>query len=141
MKKVFLTIVAAIACLSAFAQVSDAQKAATEAAKAVTAAPEAAPKVEKPQYAEGDDEALFDAVFGGVKNGSEEKVKSTITYRPVSMVLDEKNPGATQTAWIAKKPETSSNSNVNRNVLLRLETPLSYGLGSLVYTLNSATYQ
>lgn len=50
MKKVFLTIVAAIAGLSAFAQVSDAQKAATEAAKAVTAAPEAAPKVEKPQY-------------------------------------------------------------------------------------------
>lgn len=29
-------------------------------------------KVEKPQYTEGDDEALFDAVFGGVKNGNEE---------------------------------------------------------------------
>lgn len=29
-------------------------------------------KVEKPQYDSGDDEALFDAVFGGAKNGSEE---------------------------------------------------------------------
>lgn len=29
-------------------------------------------KVEKPQYDGGDDEALFDAVFGGAKNGSEE---------------------------------------------------------------------
>ena len=28
-------------------------------------------RVEKPQY-QGDDEALFDAVFGGAKNGSEE---------------------------------------------------------------------
>lgn len=29
-------------------------------------------KVEKPQYSEGDEEALFDAVFGGIKNGNEE---------------------------------------------------------------------
>ena len=36
--------------LSAFAQMSDAQKAATEAAMLMTAAPKAAPKVEKPQY-------------------------------------------------------------------------------------------
>jgi hypothetical protein len=28
-------------------------------------------RVEKPQY-QGDDEALFDAVFGGAKNGNEE---------------------------------------------------------------------
>ena len=99
------------------------------------------PFVESVQKVSWSFEADASAEFSFYKNGSEEKVKSTITYRPVSMVLDEKNPGATQTAWIAKKPETSSNSNVNRNVMLRLETPLSYGLGSLVYTLNSATYQ
>ena len=86
-------------------------------------------------------EADASAEFSFYKNGSEEKVKSTITYRPVKMVLDEKNPGATQTVWVAKKPESSSDTNVNRNVMLRLETPLSYGLGSLIYTLNSATYQ
>lgn len=77
--------------------------------------------------------------FSFHKNGSEEKVKSTITYRPVSVVLDEKNPGATQTAWIAKPTDTANN--INRNVILRLETPLSYGLGSLIYTLNSVSYQ
>lgn len=85
--------------------------------------------------------AEVSAEFSFYKDGGEEKTKSTITYRPVNVVLDEKNPGATQTAWIAKKPETSSTANVNRNVILRLETPLSYGLGSLIYTLNSASYK
>lgn len=79
------------------------------------------------------------AEFSFYKNGSEEKVKSIITYRPVNFVLDEKNPGGTQTAWVAKATDTSKNT--NRNIILRLETPLSYGLGSLIYTLNSATYQ
>ena len=86
-------------------------------------------------------EAEASKEFSFYKNGSEEKVNSTITYRPVKMVLDEKNPGATQTAWIAKKPDSSIDSNVNRNVMLRLETPLSYGLGTLIYTLNSVSYQ
>ena len=77
--------------------------------------------------------------FSFYKNGSAELVKSTITYRPVTVVLDEKNPGATQTAWIEKPADTSKNT--NRNVMLRLETPLSYGLGTLIYTLNSVSYQ
>jgi hypothetical protein len=81
------------------------------------------------------------AEFSFYKDGGEEKTKSTITYRPVNLVLDEKNPGATQIAWIAKKPESSSTANTNRNVILRLETPLSYGLGSLIYTLNSVSYK
>ena len=50
MKKVFLTIIAALTGFGAFAQLSDAQKAAVEAAKAVSAAPAATPKVEKPKY-------------------------------------------------------------------------------------------
>lgn len=79
------------------------------------------------------------AEFSFHKNGSEEKVKSTITYRPVKVVLDEQNPGATQTAWIAKT--TTPTNNTNRNVMLRLETPLSYGLGTMIYTLNSVSYQ
>ena len=72
------------------------------------------------------------------KNGSEEKSQHTITYRPVSIVLDEKNPGGTQTAWIAKTNDTTNNK--YRNVMLRLDTPLSYSLGTLQYTLISATY-
>ena len=77
--------------------------------------------------------------FSFYKNGSAEKESFTITYRPVQFVLDEKNPGATQTAWIAKAIDASKNT--HRNVMLQLETPLSYGLGTLVYKLNSVSYQ
>lgn len=73
------------------------------------------------------------------KNGAEAK-KETLTYRPVSVVLDERNPGATQTAWIAKYEDVNG-YNKHRNVLLYLETPLSYGLGTLKYTLRSISYQ
>lgn len=64
--------------------------------------------------------------------------KGTIQYYPVSIVLDAKNSGATQTAWIAKS--TNIQSNTYRNVILKLVTPLSYHIGSLVYTLKSATF-
>jgi len=50
MKKTLSTILSVVVCLSAYAQMSDAQKAAADAAKTITAAPEAAPKVEKPKY-------------------------------------------------------------------------------------------
>jgi len=50
MKKIFSTILSVAVCLSASAQMSDAQKAAAEAAKAITAAPKAEEKVEKPNY-------------------------------------------------------------------------------------------
>ena len=49
MKKALFSMMAVLACLNASAQLSDAQKAAVDAAIQVTAAPEAAPKVEKPQ--------------------------------------------------------------------------------------------
>ena len=50
MKKVFISILSAVICISASAQMSDAQKAAAEAAKAITSAPVAAQEVKKPQY-------------------------------------------------------------------------------------------
>ena len=50
MKKILSTILSVAVCMSAYAQMSDAQKAAADAAKTITAAPEAAPKVEKPKY-------------------------------------------------------------------------------------------
>lgn len=74
--------------------------------------------------------------FNFVKNGV--AIKEAIQYYPVSIVLDQKNSGATQTAWIAKSTDVQSNT--YRNVILRLETPLSYNFGSLVYTLKSATF-
>ena len=67
------------------------------------------------------------------------EVKKTINYRPVSITLDQKNPGATQTAWIASK--LSSGMNTTRNVMLRLETPIAYDLGTLIYTLSGVSYK
>ncbi len=58
-----------------------------------------------------------------------------ISYRSVSLTLTGKNPGATQTAWIATTE--APDKNTHRNVLLYLETPLSYSLGILKYTLKS----
>ena len=49
MKKLFITLIATMVSVAAFAQMSDAQKAAADAAKAVSAAPEVVPKVEKPK--------------------------------------------------------------------------------------------
>lgn len=75
------------------------------------------------------------AKFDYTENGT--TVSKDITYRPVTLTLSAKNPGATQTAWIAKC--TDAERNANRNILLRLETPLSYNMGKLVYKLNSVS--
>lgn len=74
--------------------------------------------------------------FGFKLDGAD--VQKAISYYPVSIVYSKSNPGSTQTAWYAKT--TESNDNANRNVMLRLETPLSYQLGTLVYTLESAEF-
>ncbi len=58
-----------------------------------------------------------------------------ISYRAISLQLDSNNPGSTQTAWVATTETTDKNT--HRNVLLYLETPLSYSLGTLKYTLVS----
>lgn len=75
------------------------------------------------------------AKFDYTENGT--AVSKDITYRPATLTLSAKNPGATQTAWIAKC--TDAEHNANRNILLRLETPLSYNMGKLVYKLNSVS--
>ena len=64
-----------------------------------------------------------------------EKVKKTIDYRSVTMKLSSSNPGATQTAYIATYDNAEMNT--HRNVMLKLETPLAYNLGTLVYSLKS----
>ena len=68
---------------------------------------------------------------------------SSIAYRKASVVLDEKNPGGTQTVWLAKSTVDSSdpNKHINhyRNMILYMETPLAYAFGSLTYTLTSVT--
>ena len=71
--------------------------------------------------------------FSYLLNG--EEVKTTITYRPISLTIDDRNPGGTQTAWIAKTSNASNNT--YRNMMLKLSVPLSYSLGNLVYTLSA----
>ena len=75
------------------------------------------------------------AEFSYKLNG--QSAKATIAYRPVNISIDDSNPGATQTAWIAST--TNAQNNTHRNVMLKLITPLSYSLGNLVYELVSIT--
>ena len=77
--------------------------------------------------------------FSFYKNGSTEKMQENISYRPARIQLDEWNSGAAQTAWIATTTDTASNK--YRNIILQLQTPLAYGLGTLVYNLTSISYQ
>lgn len=65
-----------------------------------------------------------------------EAYSADVTYFPVSLVLDEKNSGSTQKLWIAATDNVQNNK--LRNVILRCESPVSYGLGTLVYQLKSA---
>ena len=65
-------------------------------------------------------------------------IKQVINYYPVSVKINAQLPGATQTVWIAET--TDAHSNTFRNVILQLETPLSYNLGSLIYKLKSAKF-
>ena len=75
----------------------------------------------------------FDFEIDGVGKSRE------ITYYPAKIALAITNPGSTLTAWYAKTQPSLTN-NVYRNVMLRLETPLSYNLGTLVYTLKTAQF-
>ncbi len=74
--------------------------------------------------------------FNHTVNGASLSDKN-ISYRPVTLQRSANNPGTTQTAWIATTPDPSNN--LHRNVLLKLETPLAYNLGKLVYTLTAVT--
>lgn len=86
----------------------------------------------------------IDATFGSKVSGKEfhyEKdgtaFSGVIPYYPVTLAINADNEGAAQTVWVAA---TDSELNTHRNVILRFETPLAYNMGSLVYTLESATF-
>lgn len=69
-------------------------------------------------------------------NGAE--LDKEISYYPVTIALNDKNPGMSQTLEIAAT--TSSTKNEYRNVVLRYQVPLSLNLGVLTYELTSATF-
>ena len=61
-----------------------------------------------------------------------------VSYFPVHLVLDQKDEGATQVLWIASSGSVQNNS--LRNVVLRFESTVSYGIGTLIYQLKTATF-
>ena len=73
-----------------------------------------------------------------VKAGILGEKEKNVHYRAYTLTYDSANPGGAQVAWIANT--TDADDNTNRNVMLRLETPLGYNIGSLVYTLKSAKF-
>ena len=85
---------------------------------------------------EDEDESMEVSYFDYTANpDATEKVKKAFDYRSVTMKLSSSNPGATQTAYIATYDNPEMNT--SRNVMLKLETPLAYNLGTLVYSLKS----
>ena len=68
-------------------------------------------------------------------NWDGEPIKKTIACRSVSLTIDDRNPGGTQTAVFAQR--TNAQKNENRNIMLQLTVPLSYSIGNLIYNLVS----
>ena len=72
------------------------------------------------------------------KDGEETPSDKTLDYYNVTLALQGKNPGTPQMIKIAT--HANSKNNPFRNVILEMEVPLSYNLGVLTYTLNSAQF-
>lgn len=62
----------------------------------------------------------------------EAKTNESFAYREATMKIDAKNSGVTQTLYIATQEQ-------DRNIILQMQTPLSYSLGTLTYSLTSIT--
>ena len=88
-------------------------------------------------------QASFGSKISGEKftfkqNGEDTASEKTLDYYSVTLALQEKNPGFSQTVKIAT--HTNPKANQTRNVILEMKTPLSYNLGTLTYTLNNAQF-
>ena len=71
--------------------------------------------------------------------GKEEAAaKHDVSYVPYSLAINDTAPGATQKVWVAET--TKAENNEYRNVILKMETPLSFNLGTLVYELSSVDF-
>ena len=76
--------------------------------------------------------------FTFIRNDETEASKHTIDYYPVNLLLAEKNPGAPQLVKVACITNDNPKRNNNRNIILEIQTPLAYNLGTLSYKLKSA---
>ena len=70
-------------------------------------------------------------------NGGE-KTSYEIDYAPLTIKTSNKHADLAQTLWYAKT--TGNNNNRFRNVLLKMNVPMHFGLGTLEYTLQQANF-
>lgn len=56
-----------------------------------------------------------------------------VAYYPYTVKMSSDNPGATRTVWVASEAKY-------RSVIYRIEDPVSFSLGTLVYTLKEANF-
>lgn len=71
--------------------------------------------------------------------GKDETAQSRdIAYAVYSLTISDTNPGATQKVWVASTADAQNNE--FRNAILKIEAPVSFNLGTLVYTLSSVDF-
>lgn len=68
------------------------------------------------------------------KRNGEEKTESVLCNK-VTLELNTNHPGSPQTLWITKR----NNSAKYRNLIMKMDLPLAYGFGSLIFTLQEET--
>lgn len=94
----------------------------------------AAGALQKVQFAQ---EAKTSADFEFIVTGKDtEKTKRTVAYTPFTVSINETNSGSSQKVWVATDRET----NEYRNIVLRMDVPLSFNLGTLSYRLNTVDF-
>lgn len=73
-----------------------------------------------------------------IEGADEEAAEHTLDYATYSVKIDDTNPGATQEVLVAATTDVGNNE--FRNVILRMKTPLSFNLGTLIYNLSSVNF-
>ena len=76
--------------------------------------------------------------FSFAINGEQLPVDTVIEYIPVSLQFIAINEGSPIQAWYAKTTDPANNT--YRNVMLKMQTTVSYNIGVLTYTLKSANF-
>lgn len=68
----------------------------------------------------------------------EKKKEKSLAFRKATLSLSAKQSGPSYTVKVAKQPDNGINE--NRNIILEIQTPLSYNIGTIVYKLAIVNY-
>lgn len=94
-------------------------------------------KLQKVQISQSSKEST-DFDFTIVGRESEGTTQKAVSYVPFTLSINDANPGSSQKLWVAKTTDVLNNA--YRNVILRMETPVSFNLGTLIYQLQSVEF-